>query len=387
MDEYVDQLIEELELRLFDSDDESWDNIENESEKEIKSIDASDEYINAEARQLQHIIDVKQESLPEPVKLTDNHISRILDVLEMVIETYNFEIAYPSDSLSNRIKYTLLRNKLTDDIKRTSFGKVGIEFCGFWEDDCPIPGECNACKEMDLEMANYTKKKTKNLSREEKVEKIANAVKTFTPKEGNISGIFNYCDRWCERCDFTDRCSNYEMSNQFDLDDEDDEEDLALNLEGVFKGTFEMIEEQSEKMGIDLSDISDEPDIEDIRVTEKSQVHNLSEKYSKQLVEWFKQNKNYLSDISSGLFNTSRPDFLKFNDAIEIINWYMIFISAKINRAYTGFKDDDEIGEYDKDGSAKVALIAIDKSIEAFTLLMKKLKPKEDEILTFLSML
>jgi hypothetical protein len=24
--------------------------------------------------------------------------------------------------------------------------------------------------------------------------------------DGFIVGIFNYCDRWCERCEFTSRC-------------------------------------------------------------------------------------------------------------------------------------------------------------------------------------
>ena len=29
-----------------------------------------------------------------------------------------------------------------------------------------------------------------------------------------ISGIFNYCDRWCERCSFTARCLNFAMENE-----------------------------------------------------------------------------------------------------------------------------------------------------------------------------
>ncbi|HET6989713.1 MAG TPA: hypothetical protein VFJ43_00240, partial [Bacteroidia bacterium] len=30
----------------------------------------------------------------------------------------------------------------------------------------------------------------------------------------NIPGIYNYCDRWCERCTFTSRCLNRELSNE-----------------------------------------------------------------------------------------------------------------------------------------------------------------------------
>ena len=29
-----------------------------------------------------------------------------------------------------------------------------------------------------------------------------------------ISGIYNYCDRWCERCPFTARCMNFAMGEE-----------------------------------------------------------------------------------------------------------------------------------------------------------------------------
>ena len=29
-----------------------------------------------------------------------------------------------------------------------------------------------------------------------------------------IPGIFNYCDRWCERCPFTARCLNFALSEE-----------------------------------------------------------------------------------------------------------------------------------------------------------------------------
>ncbi len=32
--------------------------------------------------------------------------------------------------------------------------------------------------------------------------------------ENFIPGIYNYCDRWCERCPFTDRCMNYAMEKR-----------------------------------------------------------------------------------------------------------------------------------------------------------------------------
>jgi len=32
--------------------------------------------------------------------------------------------------------------------------------------------------------------------------------------QNNIPGIYNYCDRWCERCNFTSKCANYSITNE-----------------------------------------------------------------------------------------------------------------------------------------------------------------------------
>ena len=33
------------------------------------------------------------------------------------------------------------------------------------------------------------------------------------PKSDFVSGIYNYCDRWCERCLYVDECMNYTHAN------------------------------------------------------------------------------------------------------------------------------------------------------------------------------
>ncbi len=29
-----------------------------------------------------------------------------------------------------------------------------------------------------------------------------------------VEGIYNYCDRWCERCTYTSRCLNYAIDQE-----------------------------------------------------------------------------------------------------------------------------------------------------------------------------
>jgi len=39
-------------------------------------------------------------------------------------------------------------------------------------------------------------------------------LKKLADNPNNIQGIYNYCDRWCERCTFTSRCLNYDISEE-----------------------------------------------------------------------------------------------------------------------------------------------------------------------------
>jgi hypothetical protein len=74
-------------------------------------------------------------------------------------------------------------------------------------------------------------------------------------------------------------------------------------------------------------------------------------------------------------------------DASEVVRWYCLFIGVKLNRAFFARRreredEDDEswTGEgpmpSDADGSAKIAIIAIDRSITAWAVLLDR-RPKD----------
>ena len=58
----------------------------------------------------------------------------------------------------------------------------------------------------------------------------------FEQENNYIPGIFNYCDRWCERCPLTARCRVYAMEQEEHADDERDQAQEAFerNLENIF---------------------------------------------------------------------------------------------------------------------------------------------------------
>ena len=61
-----------------------------------------------------------------------------------------------------------------------------------------------------------------------------------------ISGIYNYWDRWCERCQFTSRCLNHsleeEPSCQLESIDEANER-FWHRIEDYFELAFSLIED------------------------------------------------------------------------------------------------------------------------------------------------
>jgi hypothetical protein len=61
------------------------------------------------------------------------------------------------------------------------------------------------------------------------------------------------------------------------------------------------------------------------------------------------------------------------DEAFEVIRWYEYFIAAKVARAIRGRMEeeerDDELAS-DSDGSAKIALVAMDRSIGAWAMIL-----------------
>jgi len=184
-----------------------------------------------------------------------------------------------------------------------------------------------------------------------------------------ISGIYNYCDRWCERCPLTSRCLVY-ATEQMDHNGSSQSHDLRNEafwhrLSSILNETQEMISEWARDAGLDLSYVSEE---EPKRRKSRRQLvdnHPLTragKKYANSASDWFR-----------GFDHTEQNEpSEQLEDAREVIQWYQYQIAVKIMRALScrsdGWEDEPEMVDFpkDSDGSAKVALIGIDRSIAAW---------------------
>ncbi|MFO7829150.1 MAG: hypothetical protein R6V23_11040 [Bacteroidales bacterium] len=225
-----------------------------------------------------------------------------------------------------------------------------------------------------------------------KKEEYRKRLKELGERKDLIPGVHNYCDRWCERCPFTSRCGSYALSEGFGEDQEENDsknEKFWDDLKIIFEVTFEMIQQDLDDLGVDLDDIKDEDyEVEWV----KNDATEQSKKYGFDISEWLKNHDEDLQQTAQKMMLVDENKLLAIKDAIEVVRWYSFFISAKIHRAFLKHEwdeedEDDEYYMYDNNGSAKIALIAIDRSIAALGYILDKMPQYEDDLLHFLATL
>ncbi len=218
-----------------------------------------------------------------------------------------------------------------------------------------------------------------------------------------IAGVYNYCDRWCERCAFRSRCFVYATESvDADLDDPEvsdlNNAKFWRKLDLIFKDAHGLIKQCAQEAGIDL-DAIDQNEIAQAHDEEQedASAHELSTRardYSAMVESWFETELVAAEQLSDDALVQAKSAGIEIDaqDAFEVIRWYQFFIAAKIFRAVLGSDEelrgmypDDEGDEAnpaqtDANGSAKIALIAIERSLGAWRILQSCVPDKTDSI-------
>jgi hypothetical protein len=199
-----------------------------------------------------------------------------------------------------------------------------------------------------------------------------------------IEGIHNYCDRWCERCTFTSRCSSYALEKKL--------EEIRSNggsvnrntfwkiFDSLFDGTFKNPGnltgdddtepdpfDEKENFSLDFESFEDD----EWKKDEENKLVEHARSYATEVVQWM---RTYEDDIICTMgqsdVSVKQSKDLVLN-SIEVVMWYSFFIAAKLHRASR--RDNEDFLELpvdsDENGSAKIALIAINRSIAAWSII------------------
>jgi len=206
-----------------------------------------------------------------------------------------------------------------------------------------------------------------------------------------ISGIYNYCDRWCERCPLASRCLLY-ATEQEDEDNSPESRDIQneafwRKLSSIFQETREMVMEWAEKEGIDLNEFKEEDELQLRKKRRQVDNHSLAragKNYANSASDWFREFDQLVEVSDLAATDADIEEAERLVDAREIIHWYQYQIAVKTMRALSSRIDElaEERDEFpkDSDGSAKVALLGIDRSIAAWRLMQLSVPERSESI-------
>ncbi|MEX0844853.1 MAG: hypothetical protein WD022_06210 [Balneolaceae bacterium] len=171
-----------------------------------------------------------------------------------------------------------------------------------------------------------------------------------------------------------------------------DNEEFWNDLSEMFALTMQMLHELADKQGINLENLKDDIKVRpvDDKEIETHAVIRLARIYFESSHEWLSANRKTINDkmeehrklvikeINPG---ENADNLLALNDLYDIINWYHTMILVKLKRAVLGLLEDDFEDEIQNDmnGTAKVVLNCIDRSIFAWSGLLNHM-PEQEEI-------
>jgi hypothetical protein len=221
-----------------------------------------------------------------------------------------------------------------------------------------------------------------------------------------INRLYNYCDHWCERCPFTSRCMNFALNNKHVNDQKSRDisnEAFWQRLSKSLKQTRDLLEDTAKQKGINFAAINANKILANKEISDefvRSHVCcRMAKTYTEIVDNWFDLVGDISEQIEKGTDVTSDFELphlrskkgTSLEDALQIIRWYQNQIYIKLMRAVrSGLEEAPKISDdfaRDSDGSAKVALIAIDRSIAAWGEIRNHYPLNDDKIMELLRQL
>lgn len=220
-----------------------------------------------------------------------------------------------------------------------------------------------------------------------------------------VGGIYNYCDRWCERCAMTARCYVFWQERRAEARHRAagrDPHDWAVVLEDLkeqFAQGIQLLRESAKKHGIDLDNL---PEAEFPRPDPSDHpLHQRAEAYAHAAHAFLAELRQRVMEEHRALEQRAvvvGPEqaaggYTNLLDAYEVLSWYHRLIPAKIHRALSSLleaqEEDGEEGRAlqrnDALGSAKVAYESAAKSLSALQHVYDWDRALEDQVLPLLA--
>ncbi|MCE5326538.1 MAG: hypothetical protein LLG01_08990 [Planctomycetaceae bacterium] len=226
---------------------------------------------------------------------------------------------------------------------------------------------------------------------------------------GFIPGIFNYCDRWCERCAFAERCmvaadeAKGQQRQRRKGRNPDDGASVAEEVSRNFRKVGRLIARGAKKWGLDMKEIEREAatlaskdfaKLDDHPLVKEAFAYMTSlRKFVESLAEDFKMTAEDV--MGRAAFMEVENDAAKMKEirfATEALVWDSSMVAVKTKRALDSFFDSDEAFDQhdekshirDAEMTAAIVLRCLNRDKAALVTIYEWNKDRQDAALELL---
>ena len=199
-------------------------------------------------------------------------------------------------------------------------------------------------------------------------------------RDGFIVGVFNYCDRWCERCPLTSHCRVFA-----------DHAEMEAALDPGLKPVVDappLVEEVEPPPPAWMRELVQEMNDACAEPPSPEEWERMRPRVPGEHAAIDARARDYAVRTSRWLTENDRELALTAGSPHAVISWFHFFVAAKINRALTVWPDEgdeDRLLASDRDGSAKIALVAIERSHAGWLELVDRAIVPADEAHPFIA--
>ncbi|PIR93437.1 hypothetical protein COT99_00800 [Candidatus Falkowbacteria bacterium CG10_big_fil_rev_8_21_14_0_10_43_10] len=194
-------------------------------------------------------------------------------------------------------------------------------------------------------------------------------------------GIYNYCDRWCERCPDTAKCFLYakeQTTKKKHLERGENPNDLDIMMKDIiesFRETHELLEAQMKKMEIIKQDLAESPEPEEEPDFDKHPLVKKGRRY-------FELTHKFLNEFT---FERQRM-IMQFgieisiddiSEEIKIISWYHSLLPSKCWRLLY------DLYEIERETDWELKKIQLNDLPKIYNLIDKCVKESKGALLSF----
>ena len=218
-----------------------------------------------------------------------------------------------------------------------------------------------------------------------------------------IAHIYNFCDRWCARCAFTNKCEAF-VSAEKNIDDETNRL-FWEKLEQQLPETEKWLKKVTEQKEISLTEFDPPQQKKNFDLFQRDAKSNAVLKagrlYEDMVDDWFdaaaeqfglqtiETNQGAAIRMPEGKSDSSD---IKTDDLFEVILRYQLQVYLKLSRCFysRGKEAENENGEdefKDSTAAAKSTLALLDCSMAAWKLVLEVLHKSEESIFEILVLL